>query len=67
MMKTAENYIRENLGIDYPKSGSINGSWFAENGLPMIVECTCCRMTMALPSAMVDENGHIYCSSCAES
>jgi hypothetical protein len=34
--------------------------------LPMVVSCTCCGMTMALPSAMVDDDGTIYCSSCAE-
>ena len=66
MMKTAENYIREDLGIDYPKADVINGSWFAENGLPMIVRCCCCDTSMALPSAMIDEDGNIYCSSCAE-
>ena len=43
----------------------INGSWFSENGLPMIVECSCCGMTMALPSAMIDDDGHCFCSSCS--
>lgn len=66
MMKTAKNYIREDLGIDYPDSKTINGSWFVENYLPMIVECSCCGMTMTLLSAMIDEEGCIYCSSCAE-
>lgn len=64
MMRTAEKYIKEEMGIEFPE-GNINGSWFAEHGLPMIVSCTCCGSTMALPSAMIDEDGHIYCSSCA--
>ena len=64
MMRTAEKYIKEEMGIEFPK-GNISGSWFAEHGLPMIVSCTCCESTMALPSAMIDEDGRIYCSSCA--
>lgn len=65
MMRTAETYLKEEMNIEMPK-GEINGKWFAENGLPMIVECTCCGMTMALPSAMIDEEGQIFCSQCAE-
>lgn len=65
MMRTAETYLKEELNIEMPK-GEINGSWFAENRLPMIVECSCCGMTMALPSAMIDEDGCIYCPNCAE-
>lgn len=65
MLRTAEQYIKEELDIEMPK-GTINGSWFAENNLPMIVSCTYCSSTMALPSAMIDEDGTIYCSSCAD-
>jgi hypothetical protein len=65
MMRTAETYLKEEMNIEMPQ-GEINGQWFAENGLPMIVECTCCGMTMALPSAMIDEEGQIFCSQCAE-
>ena len=64
MMRTAERYLFEKMGVEMPK-GEINGSWFSENGLPMIVECSCCGMTMALPSAMVDDDGHCFCSSCS--
>lgn len=46
-------------------SGIINGSWFAKRGLPMIVECCCCCSTMSLPSAYIDEDDNIYCSTCA--
>ena len=65
MMRTAETYLKEEMNIEMPK-GEINGSWFAENDLPMIVCCTCCDTSMALPSAMIDDDGTIYCSSCAE-
>ena len=64
MMRTAKRYIFEEMGVEMPK-GEINGSWFSENGLPMIVKCSCCGMTMALPSAMVDDDGHCFCSSCS--
>ena len=63
-MKTVEQYLKETRGIEMPK-GEINGTWFAENGLPMVVSCTCCGMTMALPSALIDDEGYIYCGSCA--
>ena len=65
MMRTAEKYIFEEMGIEMPK-GKIDESWFLGNDFPMIVECSCCGTTMALPSAMVDDNGMIYCPSCAD-
>ena len=64
MMMTAKEWLKAECELDMP-NGNINGSWFAENNLPMIVECTCCGSTMALPSAMVDGNGNVYCASCA--
>ena len=63
-MKTIRNFLAEN-DITMPE-GTINGAWFAEHDLPMIVSCTCCGMTMALPSAYVDEDGYTYCSGCAD-
>ena len=64
MMRTAETYIFEEMGVEMPKD-NIPGSWFAEHHLPMIVRCTCCDTSMALPSAMIDDDGTIYCPSCA--
>ena len=64
-MRTVFEWLKDELDIDMPK-GDISGEWFAENNLPMIVHCTCCEMTMALPSAMVDDNGNIYCPSCVD-
>ena len=54
----------ESMNIKMPK-GNISGAWFAEHGLPMIVKCTCCEMTMASPSAWIDDEGYTYCSDCA--
>lgn len=52
-------------GIEVPEH-EINGSWFSEHGLPMIVQCTCCGMTMATPSAMLNDDGECFCAECAE-
>ena len=65
-MKTFKRYCKENLRISVPETDSIDGGWFAAHGLPLIVACSCCEMTMALPSAMIDEHGHCFCSNCAE-
>lgn len=62
-MKTFRNYILSEFGIEMPH-GEINGSWFAENGFPMIVACTCCGMTMSAPSAWIDRNGQCFCDGC---
>ena len=35
-----------------------------EYGLPMIVRCTCCETTMALPNAYIDDEGYTYCTNC---
>lgn len=64
MLRTAETWIWEEMGIEMPQ-GQIGGDWFTDHHLPMIVECCCCCSTMALPSAMIDEEGNIYCPSCA--
>lgn len=61
--KNFKNWAKEN-GIKLPETTTINGQWFVDNGLPMIVECTCCGSTMALPSAYLDKDNRIYCGSC---
>lgn len=63
-MKSFELYIKDERNLEMPK-GEIPGSWFAENGFPMIVACTCCSMTMALPSAFINDEGYVFCSDCA--
>lgn len=62
-MTTFRNFIAANFGLEMPK-GDIPGTWFSENGLPMVVACTCCGMTMAAPSAWIDMDGSCYCGSC---
>lgn len=62
-MKTFAEWLKEAYGEDLPK-GNINGNWFSDRGLPMIVNCTCCGSTMALPSAYVDDEDYTYCSNC---
>lgn len=63
-MTTIRNFLLANYALEMP-SGDIPGTWFAENGLPMIVRCACCDMTMALPFAWVDRDGYTLCGGCA--
>lgn len=65
MFRTAKQYLKEELDIELPE-GNISGSWFSQHDLPMVVECACCHSTMVLPSAMVDDNGVCFCSTCVE-
>lgn len=62
-MKTFEQWLKANGYPEMPK-GTVNAEWFIEHGLPMIVECSCCTMTMALPNALIDDEGNIYCHDC---
>lgn len=63
-MKSFKDFILDEYNLKMPE-GNISGAWFAEHRLPMIVRCACCEMTMASPSAWVDEDGYAYCSDCA--
>ena len=64
-LTSVRNYLIQKMDIEMPH-GNIPGTWFSDNGLPMIVSCTCCGMTMALPSGWVDyDTGEIYCGGCA--
>ena len=62
-MKTFRTYILDEFGIEVPHD-NIPETWFYENGLPRVVACASCGMTIASPSALIDENGFCYCSSC---
>jgi len=62
-MKSFTEYVRDR-SIEIPEK-EIPGSWFNQHGYPMVVRCTCCEMTMAIPSAWIDDNGYTYCSDCA--
>ncbi len=63
-MQTFKDWFEQTYNEQYPKGDVINAEWFFERNLPMIVECSCCTTTMALPNALIDEEGNIYCSSC---
>ena len=58
-MRTAEQYILEEMGIEMPK-GEIPENWFKENNLPMKVYCACCGTEMELQSAMVEDGGLVF-------
>lgn len=62
-MKTMLEYLKE-LGIEVP-DGEVDGTWFAEHHLPMVVRCTDCGTTMVLFSATIDDEGLLYCEHCA--
>lgn len=61
--QTAEQWLKKAMNIEMPK-GQIKGEWFFANDLPMVVRCQCCESTMILPSAMIDDEGNIFCRSC---
>ena len=46
--------------------GRIDGEWFFKHNFPMTVACKCCEATMILPNALIDDEGNIYCPSCAD-
>lgn len=56
----------EERKIGLPETNVYPSAWFRKNGLPMIVACKSCEMTMGLPSALLDENNNTYCTECAE-
>ena len=64
-MISFSEYVKKELNVEIPK-GNISGSWFYDNGIPMIVRCCCCDMTMASPSAWIDDEGYTYCADCAD-
>lgn len=64
-MKSFFEWYKETSGGHEVPKGEINGEWFTERGLPMIVECTCCGATLALPAAYIDDDNYTFCSTCA--
>jgi len=65
-MKTFYQWYKEVSGKDISEQKTFSGEWFVERDLPMIVECTCCGATMALPTAFIDDDNYLYCSTCAD-
>lgn len=68
-MKTAREYLAEH-NPEFTKAteglDSIPGSLFQQHGVPMVVACTHCQMTMAVFSALIDEDGRCFCGDCAQ-
>lgn len=64
-MQNFKEYV-ESHGYEKVPKGNIPGAWFQKNGLPMVVACYHCGMTMASPTAMIDEQGFAFCPTCAE-
>lgn len=68
-MLTVKRYLEKN-GKRYPEpdreDGSISLAAFDKAGLPMVVACTNCTMTMVCgPDRACDEDGKIFCDDCA--
>lgn len=61
-MKTFRKWLKDARGEDMPDV--MDGDWFASRGLPMIVACANCETTMALPNALIDEEGTTFCHDC---
>ena len=64
-MRTFKEWYKEVSGKEISDTTIHNGNWFAAEGLPMVVSCTCCGSTLLLPGAYLDDKDYIYCPSCA--
>lgn len=64
-MKTFQEWFKANRSEEFPE-GDINGSWFVEHNIPMVVQCTCCDMTLCVVNAHIDNYGNTFCGSCSE-
>lgn len=59
----ANKYLYEKHNLTMPTENTVE--WLENHGLPVIVACAECGMTITLPSAMIDKDGTVYCMSCA--
>jgi hypothetical protein len=66
---TLEEYLKLQ-GKEYPKAGEdgrVNGEQLAAVGLPWMIACTGCHMTMApFRDRQISEHGEFFCDECAE-
>lgn len=55
-------------GDSETENGGWNGATFEKAGMPMVVSCTGCGMTMTSlsPTAQVDDEDYIWCKECAD-
>lgn len=65
-MKSFKDWYKEVSGKGLPDTQLYNGNWFAKQGLPTVVSCTCCESILLLPEAYLDDEDYIYCPSCAK-
>lgn len=65
-MKIFEVWWNEKHPDDKVPEGMIGWFWFLERRLPMVVECSQCETTMALPNAIIDEDGNAFCHCCVD-
>lgn len=63
-MKTGKDILKEH-GVEMDEHGRIPVSEISKVGLPAVVACCCCDMSMTILSCLVDEEGYIYCGDCA--
>lgn len=52
-------------GVD-PNQSTFTEAEFQLAGIPMVVRCTSCDMTMVCFSAFLDSDGRTYCERCAD-
>ena len=65
-MKKFKDWYKDVTGIESNyETAKDKLLWCKEEGVPMIVSCTCCESTMIVFNAFVDEEDHVYCPSCA--
>lgn len=68
-MITAGEWLKRQ-GRKFPKPGAdgmITGEQYDAAGLPMVVACTACTMTMALHEGRAcNDAGQIFCDECAD-
>jgi len=65
-MITFRDWFEKNYPNEKYPTGNVDGQWFADHDIPMIVSCTCCEMTMLVTSALVDNENQVFCSDCGE-
>lgn len=68
-MTNIKQYL-ESVGRSYPEpdmpDGSISGEAFEKAGLPMVIACSHCSMTMVCtPERPCLEDGAVLCEECA--
>ena len=63
-IRNARQWLEEECNVEVP-NGSLEGKWFIDHNLPMVVSCTCCQGTMILLNSFITDEGQIYCASCA--